>query len=93
MRCQWCYIPFRGGAPKPGQSLSVLRRLINHGFKVITIGGGDPTSYQFWGDLAREARSNGLFVHLDTNGIGPGNRLEALKGDLAGMHSIRISDR
>jgi MoaA/NifB/PqqE/SkfB family radical SAM enzyme len=70
MRCEWCYIPFRAGAPDRLQSVSVLRRLINHGFKVITIGGGDPTSYPFWCDLAREARSSGLFVHLDTNGVG-----------------------
>ena len=25
--------------------------------------------------------------------VPPGNRLEALKGDLAGLHSIRINDR
>jgi MoaA/NifB/PqqE/SkfB family radical SAM enzyme len=70
MRCEWCYIPFRAGAPNRVQSMSVLRRLISRGVKVITIGGGDPTSYPFWSDLAREARSSGLFVHLDTNGIG-----------------------
>jgi proteic killer suppression protein len=30
---------------------------------------------------------------LDELNAPPGNRLEALKGDLAGLHSIRISDQ
>ena len=30
---------------------------------------------------------------LDELNVPPGNRLEALKGDRAGQHSIRISDR
>jgi toxin HigB-1 len=30
---------------------------------------------------------------LEELNVPPGNRLEALKGDLAGLHSIRISDR
>jgi toxin HigB-1 len=32
-------------------------------------------------------------VTLDDLRIPPGNRLEALKGDLAGYHSIRINDQ
>lgn len=48
----------------------VLQKLIQYGFKIITIGGGDPTSYPFWIELAEEAKSKGLFVHVDTNGIG-----------------------
>ncbi len=30
---------------------------------------------------------------LDDLGVPPGNRLEALKGDRAGQHSIRVNDR
>ena len=30
---------------------------------------------------------------LDELNVPPGNRLEALKGDRAGLHSIRISDQ
>jgi proteic killer suppression protein len=30
---------------------------------------------------------------LDELNVPPGNRLEALRGDRAGLHSIRISDR
>ena len=70
MRCRWCYIPFGGGAPNRNVCLSVLSQLIARGFDVITIGGGDPTSYPFWGDLTQKAKSHGLFVHLDTNAIG-----------------------
>ena len=32
-------------------------------------------------------------VKLDDLKVPPGNRLEALKGDLAGYHSIRINDQ
>jgi proteic killer suppression protein len=32
-------------------------------------------------------------VKLDDARVPPGNRLEALKGDLAGHHSIRINDQ
>ena len=32
-------------------------------------------------------------VKLDDLRVPPGNRLEALKGDLAGYHSIRINDQ
>ena len=32
-------------------------------------------------------------LHLDDLRIPPGNRLEALKGDMLGFHSIRINDQ
>lgn len=32
-------------------------------------------------------------VHLDDLRVPPGNRLEALTGDRAGQHSIRINDQ
>jgi proteic killer suppression protein len=32
-------------------------------------------------------------VALDDLAIPPGNRLEALKGDLRGLHSIRVNDK
>ncbi|MEI6051692.1 MAG: type II toxin-antitoxin system RelE/ParE family toxin, partial [Opitutaceae bacterium] len=31
--------------------------------------------------------------HLDELRLPPGNRLEALKGDRAGQHSIRVNDQ
>jgi toxin HigB-1 len=48
-------------------------------------------------DFARAARRK--LIMLDSAGLlealksPPGNRLEALKGDLAGRHSIRINDQ
>lgn len=47
--------------------------------------------------LHRAARRELLYLH-DAGALGdlrapPGNRLEALKGDLAGFHSIRINDQ
>jgi proteic killer suppression protein len=51
----------------------------------------------FPADLAKVARRKLIMVDaadlLDALKSPPGNRLEALKGDLAGKHSIRINDQ
>ncbi|MHC4041204.1 type II toxin-antitoxin system RelE/ParE family toxin [Bradyrhizobium sp. 23AC] len=51
----------------------------------------------FPADLAKVARRKLVVVDaadfLDALRSPPGNRLEALKGDLAGKHSIRINDQ
>ena len=51
----------------------------------------------FPADLAKSARRKLIMVDaatlLETLNSPPGNRLEALKGDLAGKHSIRINDQ
>ena len=51
----------------------------------------------FTSDLAKSARRKLIMVDaatlLETLNSPPGNRLEALKGDLAGKHSIRINDQ
>jgi proteic killer suppression protein len=48
-------------------------------------------------NLARAARRKLIMVDaaaiLEALSSPPGNRLEALKGDLAGKHSIRINDQ
>ena len=48
-------------------------------------------------DLRRVARRKLLFLHdaaeLSDLRVPPGNRLEALKGDLKGFFSIRINDQ
>ena len=48
-------------------------------------------------DLKRAARRKLLYLHdaaeLTDLRVPPGNRLEALKGNLSGYHSIRINDR
>jgi proteic killer suppression protein len=50
-----------------------------------------------WNSIARAAVRKLVQVDsvttLDELNVPPGNRLEALKGDRAGLHSIRISDR
>lgn len=52
---------------------------------------------QFPPELRRAARRKLLFVHdaaeLVDLRVPPGNRLEALKGKLAGCYSIRINDQ
>ena len=48
-------------------------------------------------NIERVARRKLLQIHaatvLDSLRIPPGNRLEALRGDLKGLHSIRINDQ
>ena len=41
----------------------------------------------------RKLRQLELAARLDDLRVPPGNRLEALKGDRAGQHSIRINDQ
>lgn len=41
----------------------------------------------------RKLRQIGSAVELDELRVPPGNRLEALKGDRRGQHSIRINDQ
>lgn len=52
---------------------------------------------QFPPELRRAARRKLLYVHdaaeLMDMRVPPGNRLEALKGKLAGFYSIRINDQ
>jgi len=52
---------------------------------------------RFPGNLRRIARRKLLYLHdaaeLKDLRVPPGNRLEALKGDLSGYHSIRINDQ
>ena len=50
-----------------------------------------------YGQIERVARRKLLYLHsarsLNDLRLPPGNRLEALKGDRAGQHSIRINDQ
>ncbi|MBV1928616.1 MAG: type II toxin-antitoxin system RelE/ParE family toxin [Gammaproteobacteria bacterium] len=52
---------------------------------------------KFPNELRRAARRKLLYLHdaveLKDLRVPPGNRLESLKGDLAGFHSIRINDQ
>lgn len=52
---------------------------------------------RFPNELRRAARRKLLYLHdaaeLKDLRAPPGNRLEALKGDLKGFHSIRINDQ
>lgn len=50
-----------------------------------------------WASIERPARRKLLYLHrarsLDDLRVPPGNRLEALKGDRRGQHSIRVNDQ
>ncbi len=55
------------------------------------------TTRHFPPELLRVARRKLLYLHdadqLSDLKVPPGNRLEALRGDLKGFHSIRINDQ
>ena len=55
------------------------------------------TTRSFPPDLRRVARRKLLYLHdaaqLSDLRVPPGNRLEALRGDRRGFHSIRINDQ
>ena len=54
-------------------------------------------SRRFPPDIQRRARRKLLLLHAATElrqlAVPPGNRLEALKSDRAGQHSIRVNDQ
>lgn len=70
MSCEWCYVPFAGERPDPVVCERIIERSAEIGFEVFTFGGGDPLLYGFLPDLLSSASRRGLFVHVDTNGIG-----------------------
>jgi proteic killer suppression protein len=56
--------------------------------------GGRSRRFDAVGDiLTRKLRMLHIAATLDDLKIPPGNRLEALKGDRAGQHSIRVNDQ
>jgi proteic killer suppression protein len=46
-----------------------------------------------WNSTARKLDQINAAINLNDLRVPPGNRLEALKGDLTGYHSIRINDQ
>jgi proteic killer suppression protein len=54
-------------------------------------------SVRRWVSIERPARRKLLYLHrarsLDDLRVPPGNRLEALKGNRRGQHSIRVNDQ
>ena len=54
-------------------------------------------SRRFPPDIQRRARRKLLMLHAATElrhlVVPPGNRLEALKGDRQGLHSVRVNDQ
>lgn len=70
MSCEWCYVPFGGKRPDPAVCEQIIERSAELGFEVFTFAGGDPLLYEFLPELIASAKRRGLFVHVDTNGIG-----------------------
>jgi sulfatase maturation enzyme AslB (radical SAM superfamily) len=69
MGCPYCYIPFIGGTVDEHVCEAIAQRVAQLGFRVITVGGGDPLIYSWAPELIRMLKDLQLFVHLDTNAI------------------------
>lgn len=68
LNCEWCYVSFGSSIPKESVVERIINKLSNLGFKILTIGGGDPFQYSFIWNIIEKAKSNGLYIHIDTNG-------------------------
>jgi proteic killer suppression protein len=78
-----------------GYVLTVIRSFKGKFAELILQGRTVPKGFP--ANLAKAARRKLIMVDsagfLEALNSPPGNRLEALKGDLAGKHSIRINDQ
>lgn len=70
MECPYCYIPFKKDKVSKLNSLRVMEKLCEFEPSKITIGGGDPLSYNFLPELVKVAYNQTKNVHIDTNGYG-----------------------
>lgn len=69
LRCRWCYVPFQAAPACKNVVSLIIDRIAEIGFKVITIGGGDPFQYDYIHEIVMKAKSRYLIVHIDTNGV------------------------
>jgi len=68
MRCEWCYVPF-GGELRNTPAARIIERALQIGFKVLTLGGGDPAML-FPSPIGRYWRTVRPFRALVQIGIG-----------------------
>lgn len=70
MKCEWCYVPFGTSSAQEPVLAKVVERIAELGFTRLTFGGGDPFQYRFIVSTLELAKTRGLFVHVDTHGLG-----------------------
>jgi len=78
MKCEWCSVPFRASSVQESVVAKVVERVAELGFTRLTFGGGDPFHYRFIANTLELAKARGLFVHVDTHGLGLGETDETL---------------
>ena len=75
----------------------VARKLVTPGKGILAADESEGTIAKRFAAIERIIRRKLLLLHaaarLDDLRIPPGNRLEALRGDRAGQHSIRVNDQ
>lgn len=67
LNCEWCYVPFDGPRAKLNTVLAIVDLIAKLGFSTITFGGGDPFQYGFIKKVIGQAKTLGIFVHVDTH--------------------------
>ena len=72
--CSGCYLDATpdGVEPPRAEMLSALDALRDAGVLTVAFGGGEPTTREDVGELAREARARGITPVLTTSGLGLG---------------------
>lgn len=70
LKCSFCYAPFNGINPTEAELENILKFALGEHFDVMTFGGGDPLQYSFTRGAIANAKKSGLFVHVDTHGLG-----------------------
>lgn len=67
LSCEWCYVSFGSAPAKKNVVESIVDRVSALGFRVLTLGGGDPFQYSFISSIAERAKNCGIYVHVDTH--------------------------
>lgn len=69
LNCEWCYVNFNAQNPKKEIIFKIINKFVDNGYKIITIGGGDPFNYDWIFEVIVFSKEKGLFVHIDSNMI------------------------
>lgn len=93
-RCKWCFANAGRGSGLKHMGEEDLKRLVmalvDAGVRQITLSGGEPTLYPHLREAIAEASSQGLVVHMNTNGYLLSKELAAeLKS--AGLSQVQIN--
>ena len=69
MKCRFCFAQFKDvNELNKDESIKIVRKISDFGFKKINFVGGEPTLYPWLSDLILEAKNAGMTTSIVTNG-------------------------